>query len=172
MKFVAMLLTLTVAAAVHAKPYMALDAKSWGDLKNICENYADFGAQIPPEDIQVKCQTTRKYTEVIGSDEVSFKSTGYLTMSLTSTKANVSPVTSSISMAPVTVLCPKVAQFQQVASGTFATTCEEMKKYEGTYVDYCSEKLGGGSFEGQPEQIKGTERSLCAKNSCNEEPLN
>lgn len=173
MKTVFALAIFSMALTAQGKPWMALDLNSWNTLKNMCVNYKDFGAQIPPEDIQVKCQTNKKYTSIVGSQDISFPGFGSLTMSISSSKANVNPASAVMAVNPTVVQCPTVAQFKQVASGTFPTTCDELEAYKGSFSDFCTEKLGTGAYEGVAEQIPGTERSLCSEvKACEEEALN
>ena len=172
MKKTVIALSILISAAIaQAKPYELQDLKSWNALKDMCKNHEEFGAQIPPTNIEVKCQTKRKYTGVIGSKQISFPSSGTMTATITSSKADVNPSSSSLKVQDVVVDCPIVAKFQQGASGTFPTTCEEIEGYTNTVADFCAEKLSGGSFEGAAEQIPGTEQSLCVVNQCKEEAL-
>jgi hypothetical protein len=172
MKTVIAVALLSLSFAAQGKNYPVQDLKSWTALKNMCENFKDFGAQIPPEDIQVKCQTNRKFTSVVGSKDMNFPGSGSLVMSVTSTKADVTTTSTVLAVDPTVIACPTVAQFKQVASGTFPTTCDELKTYSGSFADFCLEKLSGGNYEGAAEQIPGTERSLCSEvKSCEEESL-
>ncbi len=146
-----------------AKPWMALDMNSWNTLKEMCENYKDFGAQIPPEDIQVKCEATVMRTQVVRTQELVFPSTGTIAMSITSSKANVNTNLASTMIEPVKVVCPVVAQVRQTASGSFASNCNELKSYPKSFAEYCGEKLSSGNYNGDAEVLAGTEKSLCNK---------
>jgi hypothetical protein len=164
MKLTVAVLTL-VASVAQARPWMALDLNSWSALKQMCENYKDFGAQVPPEDIQVKCEMNTQYTEVIRNTEVKFPGYGSVTISISSSKANVAPSRQSLPVPGTVVACPVVARFAQRASGTFPSSCEELKEYKGSYADFCVEKLKGPGYKGEAELVPGSERSLCAAGS-------
>ncbi len=146
-----------------AKPWLAMDVNSWNTLKEMCENYRDFGAQVPPEDIQVKCEVRTQKTQIVGSQELVFPSSGVVTMSITSSKANVNTNMGSIAIDPVKVSCPVIAQVKQTAAGSFPSSCQELRGYTGSFVDFCTEKLRSGNYSGEAEVIPGTQKSLCNK---------
>lgn len=154
---------LLISTGAVAKPWLALDMNSWNTLKEMCENYRDFGAQVPPEDIQIKCESSTLKTQVVGAQELVFPSSGTVSMSITSSKANVNTNLASTPCEPVKVSCPIVAQVKQTASGTFASSCNELKTYTGTFVQYCTEKLASGNYTGEAEVVAGTQKSLCNK---------
>lgn len=173
MKMTIVAALLLASTLSQARPLAIVDMSSWKNLKDMCENYKEFGAQLPPEDIQVKCVVTKRFTGITGSKDISFPSSTALVMSISSTKAKVAPNTSAVTASPVIVQCPIVAQFKQVSSGTFPSTCSELTGYKGTFSEFCLEKLATGNYEGEAEQIQGTERSLCApEKTCQEEALN
>lgn len=154
---------LLISTGAVAKPWLALDLNSWNTLREMCENYRDFGAQVPPEDIQIKCESTILRTQVVGNQELVFPSSGTVSMAITSSKANVNTNLASTAVEPVKVPCPVVAQIKQKAAGTFPSTCAELKAYTGTFVQYCTEKLASGNYTGDAEVIAGSQKSLCHK---------
>lgn len=154
---------LAISTTASAKPWLALDMNSWNTLKEMCENYRDFGAQVPPEDIQIKCESTVLKTQVISTQEVVFPSSGTVSMSITSSKANVHTNMASTNVDPVKVACPVVAQVKQVSSGTFPSSCNELKAYAGSFADYCLEKLRSGNYAAEAEVVPGSQKSLCNK---------
>ena len=155
--------TLLVSNLSVAKPWLALDMNSWNTLKEMCENYRDFGAQVPPEDIQVKCEATTLRTQVVETQEIIFPGSGAVRMSITSSKANVSASLGSTPVEPTKVSCPVIAQVRQVAAGSFASSCKELREYNGSFVDFCVEKLRSGNYNGEAEVVHGTKKSLCIK---------
>lgn len=160
---VAFCAAVAVSTTASAKPWLALDMNSWNTLKEMCENYRDFGAQVAPEDIQIKCESVVMRTQVVSTQEIAFPSSGTVSMSITSSKANVHTNVASNNIEPVKVACPVVAQVRQVSSGIFPSSCKELKAYTGSFVDYCLEKLRSGNYTGEAEVVAGTQKSLCNK---------
>ncbi len=160
---VAFCAAVAVSTTASAKPWLALDMNSWNTLKEMCENYKDFGAQVPPEDIQVKCESVIMRTQIIGTEEIAFPSSGTVSMAITSSKANVHTNVASNNVDPVKVACPVIAQVKQVASGMFPSSCAELKACTGSFVDFCLEKLRSGNYTGEAEVVAGSQKSLCNK---------
>lgn len=139
-------------------PHVELD--SWNQMQKACIDPGSIMRQVAPKNIEVNCSKEVLYWEMVASEIKEFPASGQVTMSVSSSKADVPTMTFSAKTSYTSVECPVVAQFRQVTTASFSTNCVVVNQYN-TAAEFCSDRLNDTDYKLTPEEISGSRKSLC-----------